>query len=167
MAITDRQTGVVADFAWVTTLTSTTSPSIAEINAGTRFECGIVGDSMDTPRTGQTTDISALCDRETFNIPTIVENGNISAMLWREFDGTDVYWALATDETDPPPTAYLVVCRGGFSGASGVAATGDNVDVYTVRTVSRSPVAPSKTEAQQFEWTIAVQGTAFDSTCAA
>ncbi len=54
------------------------------------------------------------------------------------------------------------MCRAGFSGVGGIAATGDVVDVYTVQVVSRSPVGPVKGDGQRFETTLAVTAVDFD-----
>ena len=161
MANTDRRTGSVFDAAFGSSSVTLTAPTVAEITALDRIECYIV-DTIDTPRSGSTTDISSLCERETFNIAATIENGDVTATLWREFDGTDTAWALFDDSANPPTTNYLVICRGGFSGAAGVAATGDIVDVYTVQVVSRSPMGPDKGEAQRFEVTLAVTAVSFD-----
>lgn len=164
MAITDRRTGSVVDIAYLTSAPSDLdAPTVAEITAGTRLEC-YVTDSFETPRSGSTAEISGLCTREMFHIPATIDNGNVSIPMWREFDGTDAAWALADDTTVPPATAYLVVCRAGFSGASGAPATGDTVDTYTVQIVSREPAGPSKTEGQQFVAQWAVQALNPDGT---
>ena len=130
MAIEDRRTGSVFDAAFGSTTVTVSAPTVAQINALTRIECYIV-DTLDTPRTGSTTDISALCQRETFNVAATITNGDISSTMWREFDGTDTAWTLFDDSANPPVNSTLVICRGGFSGAAGIAATGDDVDVYT------------------------------------
>jgi len=166
VAITDRRTGSVADIAFGSTTVTVTAPTVAQVNALTRIECYIV-DTIDTPRTGSTTDISSLCQRETFNIAATVTNGDVSATLWREFDGTDTAWTLFDDSANPPVTSYLVMCRAGFSGVAGIAATGDVVDVYTVQVVSRSPVGPVKGDGQRFETTLAVTAVEFDVTVVA
>jgi len=161
VAKTDRRTGSVVDMAFGSTTVTLAAPTVAQVNALTRVECFVV-DTLDAPRSGSTTDISGLCERETYNIATTIENGNIVGTFWREFDGTDTAWALFDDSANPPTNATLAVCRGGFSGAAGIAATGDDVDLYTVQVVSRSPVGPSKTEGQRFEVTMAVVGVVFD-----
>lgn len=163
MAIEDRRTGSVFDAAFGSSAVTVSAPTVAQINALTRIECYIV-DTLDAPRTGSTTDISALCSRETFNIAATITNGDISATFWREFDGTDTAWALFDDSANPPTNQTLVVCRGGFSGAAGIAATGDDVDVYSVQVVSRSPVGPLKGDGQRFEVVMAVTGVVFDET---
>lgn len=161
MAIGDRRTGSVFDAAFGSTALTVSAPTIAQVNALTRIECFLV-DTIDAPRTGSTTDISALCQRETFNIAATITNGDITATMWREFDGTDAAWTLFDDSANPPVNASLVMCRGGFSGAAGIAASGNKVDVYSVQVVSRSPVGPSKTEGQRFEVVLAVTGAVFD-----
>jgi len=161
MAKTDRRTGSVVDIAFGSTAVTVAAPTVSQVNALTRVECYLV-DSIETPRSGTTTDISSLCERETFNIATTITNGDITGTFWREFDGTDTAWALFDDSANPPVTNYMLICRGGFSGAAGIAATGDDVDVYTVQIVSRSPVGPNKTEGQRFEVTFAVVAVDFD-----
>lgn len=163
MAKTDRRTGSVVDMAFGSTSVTTSAPTVSQINALTRIECYVV-DTVDTPRSGSTTDISALCERETFNIATTIENGDITGTFWREFDGSDTAWTLFDDSANPPETQYLVVCRGGFSGAAGAPASGDIADVYTVQVVSRSPMGPTKTDGQRFEVTLAVVEVEFDVT---
>jgi hypothetical protein len=165
LANTDRRTGSVFDAAFGSTSVTTTAPTVAEITALTRIECYIV-DTLDAPRSGSTTDISALCERETFNIAATISNDDITGTFWREFNGTDAAWTLFDDSANPPTTNYLVICRGGFSGAAGVAATGDIADVYTVQIVSRSPMGPDKSEGQRFEVTMAVTAVNFDVTVA-
>ena len=160
MAISDRRTGSVEDVVLVTTLASTTAPSAAEINAGTRLEPYMIG-GLDRPRSGNVADVSAINDRENYSIPASIDNGPLSAMMWREFDGTDTAWAACDDTTNPPPTRYLVVAAGGFAGAT--AAADDVVDVYTVQISARESEAAEKDEAQRFRATWAVQGTDFDS----
>ncbi len=166
MAREDRDTGARADMAFGTSaIADTTAPTVAEITALTRIECGLITGTLDTPRTGSTTDISANCERETFNVAATIENGNITGTFYREFDGTDEFWALFDDQTVPPPTAYLVIARGGFTG--GTPTAGDDVDVYTCNVVSRSPMAPNKSEAQRFMATLSTVSVDYDGTVAA
>ena len=163
MAITDRRVGSVADIAFGSSAVTLTAPTVAQISALTRIECGLV-DSIDTPRTGSTTDISGLCSRESYNIAATIENGDITGMAWREFDGTDVYWTLFDDTATPPTNQTLAICRAGFTGAGTPAAplATDVVDLYTVQVVSRAAVGPAKTDGQRFEFTLAVVGVVFD-----
>lgn len=163
MPIQDRRTGSVVDVAFGSTTVTASAPTIAQITALTRLECFIV-DGPDTPRTGSSTDISALCERETFNIAATITNGDISVTMWREFDGSDAAWAAMDDSANPPTNQYLIICRGGFSGANGAAASGDIVDVYGVQVISRAPMAPVKTDGQRFEATLAVTSVLFDVT---
>lgn len=162
MAITDRRIGSVADIRFGVTTVTLTAPTVAQVTALTSIECGIVGDSFEAPRSGNTTDISSLCQRETYNIAATIENGNLTMTLWREFDATDVYWTLFDDTALIPVNSSLVICRKGFSGALGVPAVTDKVDIYSTQTVSRAPVAPNKTQAQRFEVTLAVVGVTWD-----
>ncbi len=162
MAITDRKLGSVADIKYGVSTVTTTAPTVAQVTALTSIECGIIGDTFDIPRSGATADISSLCQRETFNIAAAITNGDITADLWREFDATDVYWTLFNDTAASPVNGYLVVCSKGFSGALGVPAVTDKVDVYTCQVVSRATKAPNKTEGQRFTVTLSVVSVEFD-----
>lgn len=160
MAKEDRRIGSVADIAFGSTgIADVTAPTAAEVAALTRIECGLV-ESIDTPRTGNTTDISSLCERETFHIASTVDNAPITGMGWREFDGTDEYWTAFDDTAVPPVTQHLVMCRGGFT--SGTPTAGDIVDVYTVQVMHREAVGPNKTEAQRFSFSLAVSNVESD-----
>lgn len=165
MAITDRRTGTVVDVALLTSAPSdTTAPTVAEITAGTRLETYMTPTGITTPRSANTTDISDLTSADNYSIPTTRTNGPITAEMWREFDGTDAAWAACADTTSPPSTHYLVVCRAGFSGASGAAATGDTVDTYTVQIASREQGPTDKENGQMFTATWAVQDADLDGT---
>ena len=126
----------------------------------------MTGAGITTPRAGNETDISSLNTNDNFSIPTTKTNGPITIEAWREFDGTDAAWAALADTTTPPATQYLVVCRGGFSGAAGAPATGDTVDTYTVQVSSREPGPVDKENGQMFAATLAVQGADLDGTVA-
>jgi len=162
VSATDRSNGTIVDAAFGPTLTSTTSPTAVEINAMTRIECGIV-DGPNAPRTGSTVDITGLCDEESRKKRGTTDNGDITITMYREFDGTDAFWAAFDDATTT--TQYLVISRGGFAAAT--AAATDVVDVYTVQMLSREPSSPTRTESQRFVATLAVVAPVdFDSVAA-
>lgn len=163
MAATDRQNGSVADIVFGSAgITSTTAPTVAELGALTAIECGIV-DGPDAPRSGSTIDISGLCDTEDRYKAGNLNNGPITITLWREFDGTDVYWTLFDDAT--AGTQHLCIARGGFTGGTPTAA--DVVDVYTVEVMARTPSSPVRNEAQRFTVELAVTQIDFDAVVAA
>lgn len=163
MASEDRAAGFVADFAIVPAVGDTAAPTIAEITAGVRLEC--VASSLDTPRSANVVDISAVCDQESLNTRGTVDNGPITLEVFREFDGVDAGWA-ALVEGDT--AKFLVVCRAGFTGAAGIPAVADIVDVYPVQVVTRSPETINRSDGQAFTATLSQPATpAFDSVVAA
>lgn len=164
MGIEDRRTGSIVDWVIAPTVTSVTAPTVAEITAGTRLEDGIV-DTIDTPRSGSSTDVSGASSRENADIAATITNGPVTGTAWREFDGTDTYWAALDDAGDPPTTQYLIAARGGFTGGTPTAA--DVVDVYTVQIMSRGPVGPVKGDGQRFEFEMSILAVNFDSVVAA
>ena len=167
MAQADRQNGIVFDAAFGSSTVTVTAPTVAQIDALTRIECGLI-DGPNAPRTGSTVDLTALCDQESSQKAGAIENGPITATLYREFDGTDAYWALFDDTTDPNPTQYLVTCPRGFnSGGDGTVTAGDVVDVYTVQVMKREAVGPVRGDGQRFMTELAVIATNFDVTVAA
>jgi len=156
MAAADRKSGLYADYAIGTSTVTLTAPTVAEINALTRLECGLV-DGFDLPREGSTIDISGLCDSSSRKQRGPSDNGDGSAEAYREFDGTDAYWA-ACDDDPTVGTQTLVRCPAGFSGAGdpAIAATGDLVDLYTVEVIARSPMQETRSDAQRFRVEVAV-----------
>lgn len=162
MAAADRVNGNVADIAFGPTLTSTTSPSAAEVDAMVRIECGLV-DGPNTPRNGSTIDLTALCDEQSRQKRGTIENAPITATLYREDDGTDAYWAAFDDAT--ASNQYLIVSRFGF--ASGTPAATDVADVYTVQVMKREPSTPVRNEAQRFMVELAVIDVQYDAVLAA
>ena len=93
--------GSAADIAFgASGIATVTAPTVAEVNALTRIECDIVGGGqVTTPRTGNTQDISSLCDTENYEVPTTIVNGRIQIPFFRYLgDGiTDVGWDLFDD----------------------------------------------------------------------
>lgn len=166
MAVTDRINGLYADIAFGATSVTVAAPTVAEIGALTRIECAIV-DGPNTPRTGSTIDLTALCDTETRQRAATITNDPITATLYREMGvegaGTDAYWTLFDDATSG--TQYLVIGRGGFT--AGTAAAGDIVDVYTVEMMKREAMAPVRGDAQRFNVELAVTQVDHDVTVAA
>jgi len=142
--------GSAADIAFgASGIATVTAPTVAEVNALTRIECDIVGGGqVTTPRTGNTVDISSLCDTENYEVPTTIVNGRIQIPFFRYLgDGiTDVAWDLFDDSANPATTQHLVICRYGFQGAGTppIAAADDVVDVYTVKIIVRAEDPISK-----------------------
>ena len=152
MAVADRQNGTVVDVSFgASGIADTSAPTVAEVAALTSIECGIV-DGPDVPRSGSQIDLSALCDEVDRQKAGNISEGPITATLYREFDGTDAYWALFDDATSG--AQHLVICRAGFT--SGTPTATDVVDVFTVEVMSRSEQAPTRADAQRFNVELAV-----------
>ena len=151
----DIQVGSVVDIAFgATGIADPANPTAAEINQLTRIECDIAGDAnVSTPRSGNTVDISALCELETYEVPTTIVNGRIVIPFHRYLGAgvDDVAWDLFDDSINPRPETHLVIARGGFSGAGtpAVAAAGDIVDVYTTKVIVRMEQDIGKETKQQ------------------
>lgn len=157
MSTTGTQTpGFVQDVRFgASGIADVTAPTVAEITALTAIECGIVGDEPpETPRSGNSVDISALCNRESSMMASTIENGNITATMFRFADGTDEYWTLFDDSVRD--TQHLAIARFGFTGAAGVPAAGDVVDVYAVQILARQPLPTPRDGVQQFDAELAV-----------
>ena len=166
MAVTDRQANATIDVALGSSSVTVTAPTVAEIAALTRLECGLISGPT-TPRTGTTIDLSALCDTETRQKAGRTTNDPISLTAYREFDGTDAFYAACDDSVTG--TQYLVVCRAGFTGAGDPAAplAGDIVDVYTIEILNRTPEVGDSNAAQRFSAQFAVTARNMDVTVAA
>lgn len=165
----DRKLGNIADWAFGTPIAADpTAPTVAEVNALTRIECDIVGsDTIETPRTGSGVRIEGLCDLESSEIAGLITNGPIVGQGFRHFDGTDGFYVLMDDTTDPTPTQTLIGCRAGFSGAAGIAAAGDVVDVFEVQVSARNAIGPRQNDAQMFGFELRVLRAEYNVTVAA
>jgi hypothetical protein len=147
----DIKVGSVADIAFGSSgVADVTAPTVAEINALTRIECDIVGNEpVSTPRSGNVIDISSLCDRENYELPTTIVNGRIRIPFFRYLgDGvTDVAWDLFDDSANPPTEQHLAIARYGFAGAT--AAADDVIDLYTVMVIVRGEMDIAKENDQR------------------
>lgn len=160
MGIEDRRPGSTIDFAFGATTVTPGAPTVTQVNALTRFECGLVS-PVDRNRTPGTIDVSGLCSRENALIAGDITNAVITATLWRELTGTDTYWDLFA-ETDPVTTQNLIACEAGFSGSGGIAAIGDVVAHYRVQVATRSPGSDGKTDGQRFTVSLTPVSVTFD-----
>ena len=160
----DRRTGSVEDVVLVDSIADPTSPTATEINAGVRLECFMIG-GLERPRTGNSADVSSNCERDNYSVPAGIDNGPCVATMYRHDDGTDAAWVACDDTANPPVTKFLVVATFGFP--TGTAASGDNVDVYTVQQSSRNPEQTDKAQGIRFVATWDVQDVEFDVTVAA
>ena len=169
-------TGAVVDLAFGTpVIADLSAPTVAEVTALTRFECWVAGDApVTTPRSGNTTDLSSLCDVNSFLTPTTVLNDVIQFMCWRYLlpaggTGPDDAWNLFDDSANPKVAQDLVIARGGFSGAGTpeVPAAGDIVDVYRTKIIVRAPEDIERESGQMFRVELAPSDVQFSVTIAA
>jgi len=125
---------------WVTTISSTAAPTVAEITAGTDIT-GFIS-SLDTPLDGNAPEASDLSSA--FNKTVAGKfGGNVSAQMYRD-DTADTAFALFPRGT----TGYLVVRR--FGGSTVAIAMADDVDVWYCRVITRSDVALDDESVQAF-----------------
>ena len=117
---------------WVTTLTSTTAPSLAEITAG--VELTPFMRSLSLPFSGSVVDSGTADSRFNTTVPGTFGGQEASFTGTRDdVDANDdAYAALARDEI-----GYLVVSWTGGSGANNAIAATDEVDVWEAQVISR------------------------------
>ena len=171
----DKRSAAAVDIAYgLGPIADITAPTVAEIVALQRIECGVVGSNPFTPsRSTVTTSGRSQCDTESYDIPVAITNGNITFNAWRYDDAVDVMWTLFDDQVLPRAKNYLVVCEYGFGGAVGAVTgfpgtaaaplAGDVVNVYETLLGSRNPMYGQDT-LQMFGVELGVIGTAFDIT---
>ena len=146
---------------WVTTLSSTTSPSAAQITAGIDLEGSITPDGLNLSSSQAKTDTTSLAS--TFNT-FAPGRTDFDAELTIALDdaSTTVYNALAT----PGTAAYLVV-RYGVAATTDWAAT-QKVDIYPVTTGQMMKNAAAANELQTAKVPLFIStAPSFDKTVAA
>lgn len=119
---------------WVTTLSSITAPTAAQLNAGTRLDTFITKDGLTVPADQNNVDVAVLSD--TFDAQTVGSFGGAIEITGVRDDTTETFWNLCVYGT----VGWLVIRRGP-SGSSTFAAT-QKVEVYPV--VMHQPV-PAQT----------------------
>lgn len=135
----------VSSRLWIlTALTSMTSPSLAEIQAGVDVSAFLTKDGFSRPRSGNEVPVSNAMQRENLTIAGSVNTGPVSATLFQD-DATDTAWNALTEGT----TYYLVYCdRGG--GAGGDIAVGDTVEVFHGDCLDKSVADLAENQAKRF-----------------
>lgn len=123
---------------WVPTLTSVTSPSAAEINAGTEITAGLRG-VPDFPRTGNPADDSDLSTEVDKQAKGTITLGSGTFQMKRTLATETQYNAFAEGDS-----GFLVIFRKGTAGASPAAS--DVADVFTVDVQIKAPGAPGRNE---------------------
>ena len=123
---------------WVTTLSSVTSPTATQINAGTELTAALKG-PPDTPRSGNVADDSDLASRVDKQAQGTITLGASTLMLKRTLATETAYSAVAEGAS-----GFLVVLRKGTAGAS--PAADDVADVFTVDVNVKAPGTPGRNE---------------------
>ena len=133
------------------------APTAAEITAGTDItpELG----SIDTPLDGESVPAPDLSSSYRKTVAGGV-SGEISATMYRD-DAIDAAWILFPRNT----TGNVVIRR--FGGSDVAIAAADDVEVWPVRIISRSPASMGDTAVQAFTVTMAgLQEPELDATVA-
>lgn len=131
---------------WVTTLTSTTSPSAAEIVAGVNLTPVLRG-IPDLPRSANTADASDLSSTFEKRARGTV-GGDSGTFQLKRLTGTETAYA-ALDEGDE---GFLVVFRKGTAGASPAAS--DVADVYPAQVNTIADDTPGRNDIDSVTVTI-------------
>lgn len=128
------------------TVSNTSAPTIAELGAGVDVTPFL--SSIDTPLDGDAVESSDLSSA--FN-KTVAGTfgGNISGDLYRD-DTADTAWTTFDRNTE----GYFVVRR--FGGSSVAFAASDDVEVYHVRLITKSPNTLDRNNTQMFSIDAAV-----------
>lgn len=125
---------------FVTTIADPDAPTVAEIGAGTDITPFL--SSLDTPLDGNAPDASDLSSA--FNKTVAGKfGGNVSGQMYRD-DDTDTAFTTFPRGT----TGFLVIRR--FGGSDVAEASGDLVDVWNIRVITRSDVALDDESVQMF-----------------
>lgn len=126
---------------WVTTLSSTTSPTAAQINAGVDLTSFITKDGLDISPDQSTVDTTALNSlTETQGLGM----AKVDLSLTCKRQSTDTAWTTFSGN----PAGFLVVRRG--TAASTAIAASQKVEVYPVVASNRMPVKPAANEVEKF-----------------
>lgn len=127
---------------WVTTLSSTTSPTAAQISAGVSLEGFITNDGLDVSQDQNFVDVSVLNSSS-----ELQEFGKskLDASLTMKRDSTDTAWTTFASQ----PSGYLVVRRGVANTTAATAA--QKVEVYPVKASIRMPIKPASNDMEKFQ----------------
>lgn len=127
---------------WVTTLSSTTSPTATQIAAGVNLTGYITKDGLDVSPDQDTIDTTAL------NSLTETEDlgmAKVDMALTMKRQSTDTAWTTFASN----PYGYLVIRRGVANSTAATAA--QKCEVYTARASNRIPIKPAKNEVEKFQ----------------
>lgn len=126
---------------WVITIASKPAPTLAEINAGTDITPFL--SSLDTPLEGDSVDSSDLSSAFNKNVAGTF-GGGATGQFYKD-DTADTAYTTFPRNT----TGHLVVRR--FGGSATAFAVSDNVEVWEVRVITRSPATMDRNNVQMFQ----------------
>lgn len=121
-------------------ISDTSAPTVAEITAGTELT-GFLS-SLDTPLDGESVDASDLSTAFNKSVPGTF-GGGATGSFYRD-DTTDTAW-----DTLPRLTEGFIVIRR-FGGSTVAIAIADEVEVWPLRVITRSPAALDRNNVQMF-----------------
>jgi hypothetical protein len=121
-------------------VTTKTAPAFSEVDGGTEIT-GFL-QSLDTPLDGESVDSSDLSSAFNKNVAGTF-GGGASGTFYRD-DTTDTAWTTFPRNT----TGDIIVRR--FGGSTVAFATGDAVEVWPVRVITRSPATMDRNSVQSF-----------------
>ena len=125
---------------WVPTIANPAAPTVAELTGGTEIT-GLVR-SLETPLEGNAPDASDVSSA--FNKTVAgTYGGSVSAEMYRD-DTADTAFTLFPRNT----TGYLVIRR--FGGSTVAFAAADEVEVWHLRVITRSPSNIDRETVQMF-----------------
>lgn len=135
---------------WVTTLSSITAPTVAQISAGVNLTQWLRQDGL--KRSSSTNTVDTADASNLFNTTDIgTEDGSFSATFYRDtVSGSDTAWSTLPKGT----RGFWVVAPFGFSGAgtgtNKAPLAGDRCEVWPAAISSRSPDDEGKDKAETF-----------------
>lgn len=126
---------------WVTTLSSKTSPTATQLNAGVDITPWITPDGLDLSPDQNMVDVSTLADKSELQD---FGKSKIDASLTMKRDSTDTGWTTFASQ----PIGYIVVRRAVATGTTFTAA--QKVQVYHLKASSRFPIKPAANDMDKF-----------------
>jgi len=126
---------------WVTTLSSTTSPTATQINAGVALETFLPPDGVDVSPDQNFVDVSAL--NSASELQSLGRTKvDMSLTMFRR--ATDTAWTTFASN----PAGFIVIRRGVVNTTTGAAS--QKVEVYPALAGVRAPMKPAANEAEKF-----------------
>ena len=137
----------------VDSISTTSAPTIGEINAGTEVTGFLTPAGLDTPEEGTDADISSIASATDLSVPATI-GGDVSGEFYRD-DGTGSTTDEAWDAMARLQVTHIVISRFGGSGTDNAIIAADVVEVWQVRVSQRSNARITRGEALRFVATFA------------